>query len=125
MAPGRVIVSATAIHTKAATGPDQIRKAVGTGTGSHGRTSKTSSDSGQAGAPFLTSAATPSAAASTIVQDVTLAGSRPIRDPEADANPIVPSESQAMKPAHSASSNRAAVPEGRIKDVKTVDVCDR
>ena len=74
---------------------------------------------------FRTRAAIPIAARNTIAQVVTFPGKRPIRDPDAEAKPIVPSESQAVKPAHSAKRNRAAGPGERVKDVKAVDDCDR
>ena len=121
----RTSVSATAIQTKIATGPDQMRNAAGTRIGNQGKTMSANSEVGQAGAPRRKSAAMPHPAISTMAHVAAFAGNRPIRVPDADANPIAPSESQAVRAAHSANSNRAAGPGARVKDVKTVDVCDR
>src|SRR5688572_1226150 len=88
----------TAIQTANRIGPDQIRNASGTGTGSQGSSVRIKSVSGARDAPIHIIAATMATTAATKIKLNDERGRSPSRSPATDAKLTVPSDSHAQTP---------------------------
>ena len=97
--------SPIAPHTSQVTGPVQVRKTSGTGTGSHGRSSNEERNSRRPVRAWTRATVTDATATSTNTASSQTGGSAPVRCPPASTTVSTPSDSQAAVPAQTAAAS--------------------